>query len=60
MDFKSVADEILQHLAASGANVTITLDIEATVSDGFEEGTVRTVAENANTLKFDQSGFEDE
>lgn len=61
MDFKSVADEILSHLAATpGAKVTITLDIEAVVEDGFAENTVRTVSENANTLKFEQSGFEEE
>jgi hypothetical protein len=28
--------------------------------DGFDEAKVRTVGENAQTLKFDQSGFEDE
>jgi hypothetical protein len=61
MDFKSVADEILSHLAATpGANVTITLDIEAVAEDGFSETTVRTISENANTLKFEQSGFEEE
>lgn len=52
---------ILSHLAATpGAKVTITLDIEAVVEDGFAENTVRTVSENANTLKFEQSGFEEE
>lgn len=28
--------------------------------NGFDEAKVRTVSENAQTLKFDQSGFEDE
>jgi hypothetical protein len=32
----------------------------AVAKDGFDEAKVRTVSENAQTLKFDQSGFEDE
>ncbi|CAJ61974.1 conserved hypothetical protein [Frankia alni ACN14a] len=35
------------------------IEIEATKTTGFEEGQVRTVSENAGTLKFDQSGFEE-
>ena len=38
--------------------VTVRIEIEATDSEGFDETKVRTVSENANTLKFDQSGFE--
>jgi len=32
--------------------------IEAVDEDGFDEHQVRTVTENARTLKFEQSGFE--
>lgn len=61
MDFKNVADEVLAHLAsAPGATVKITLEIEATVPDGFDESQVRVVSENAATLKFEQSGFEEQ
>lgn len=35
------------------------LEIEATAPDGFDEARVRTVSENATTLKFEQSGFEE-
>ena len=42
-----------------GANVEITLEIQATVPDGVPENVIRIVTENARTLKFDQSGFEE-
>ena len=35
------------------------IEIEATDTEGFNESRVRTVSENARTLKFDQSGFEE-
>ena len=50
--------EVLTHLAA-GAKLTITLDIEAESDDGFTEQQVRTVRENAMTLKFDSAEFEE-
>ncbi len=56
-----MADEVLAHLASvPGAKVNITLEIEATAPDGFDESQVRVVSENATTLKFEQSGFEEE
>ena len=61
MDFKNVADEILAHLAAApGATVRITLEIEAIAPEGFDESKVRVVSENAATLKFEQSDFEEQ
>ena len=39
--------------------MTVRIEIEATDSGGFNESRVRTVSENAKTLKFDQSGFEE-
>jgi len=59
-DFKKLADEILGPLAATpGATVNVTIEIEATAPDGFDDAKVRTVSENATTLKFEQSGFEE-
>jgi hypothetical protein len=60
LKFKDVADEVLSHLR-SGENTTVTvrIEIEATDSEGFNESRVRTVSENARTLKVDQSGFEE-
>lgn len=59
VDFKKVADEVLAHLRTAGVHLTVRVEIEATSTTGFDEAKVRTVSENANTLKFEQSGFED-
>lgn len=60
LDFKNIADEVIANLrAADGTKLTVRIEIEATNSAGFEDGNVRTVSENARTLKFDQSGFEE-
>lgn len=54
-----IADEIVSHLAGLvGAKVTISLEISAETPEGFSEDVVRTVSENAKTLKFKNSGFE--
>jgi hypothetical protein len=59
-DFKKLADEVLGPLGATpGATLTVTIEIEATAPDGFDDAKVRTVSENAATLKFEQSGFEE-
>jgi len=44
---------------ASGRATLYTGAREATAPDGFDDSKVRTVAENATTLKFEQSGFEE-
>lgn len=60
-DFKRIADEVLQHLAAvPDVELTVRVEIEARAPEGFAEDKVRTVRENATTLKFDSSGFEDD
>ncbi|GAA3432250.1 DUF499 domain-containing protein [Kutzneria kofuensis] len=60
LDFKNIAEEIITPLRADeSTNLTVRIEIEATDTSGFEEGKVRTVSENAQTLKFDQSGFEE-
>ena len=52
---------MIAHLAGPvGAEVTVTLEIEALLPDGASEQTVRTVTENARTLKFRNHGFEKE
>ncbi len=60
-DASRIADEIIAHLAGQvGAEVTVTLEIEATLRDGASDQTVRTVTENSRTLKFTSHGFESE
>ncbi len=59
-DAGRIAEEVIAHLAGLvGSEVTITLDIAATLPDGAPEHTVRTVNENSRTLKFDSHGFEE-
>ena len=50
---------MIAHLREPGTKLVVKIEIEATDTSGFDEGKVRTVSENAKTLKFDQSGFEE-
>ncbi|MBE9136925.1 DUF499 domain-containing protein [Nodosilinea sp. LEGE 07088] len=60
-DFDQVADAVLQHLIGQvGATVSIRIEIEATADQGFSESVMRTVTENANTLKFSTQEFEED
>ena len=53
--------KVIAHLAGLvGANVTVTLEIEAEIPDGAPEQVVRTVTENSRTLKFTNQAFERE
>ena len=59
-DARQLADEVVQHLARlPGAAVTVTVEIEAHLPDGAPDDVIRTVLENANTLKFRASTFEE-
>jgi hypothetical protein len=59
-DFAKVGQEILQHLAATvGTELKVTIEIHAKNPAGFSPETVRTVSENAATLKFTLFGFEE-
>jgi predicted AAA+ superfamily ATPase len=58
-DASRVADEVISHLSGLiGAEVKVTLEIEAQMPDGASEQVVRTVTENGRTLKFVSQGFE--
>ncbi len=60
-DASRIADEVIAHLAGQvGAEVTVTLEVEATLPDGASDQIVRTVTENSRTLKFTSHGFEHE
>ena len=60
-DAGRVADEVVSHLAGLiGAGMTVTLEIDANFSTGVPEKVVRIVIENCRTLKFTQSGFEEQ
>ncbi|MFB3901930.1 MAG: Swt1 family HEPN domain-containing protein [Acidobacteriota bacterium] len=60
-DAGRIADEVVAHLTGLvGANVKVTLEIEAEIPSGAPEKVVRTVTENSRTLKFTSHGFETE
>lgn len=56
-----IAELVVKHLAGfDGCDVTVTLEIEASKPDGMPDKLVRTVSENARTLHFHVSDFEEE
>ncbi len=60
-DASHVADEVITHLVGlPGAKVRVTLEIESDIPNGAPDNVVRTVTENARTLKFTSQGFERE
>jgi predicted AAA+ superfamily ATPase len=55
-----IAQAIVQHLASLvDADVTVTLEVQANMPGGAPDSVVRTISENARTLKFDSSNFEE-
>ncbi|HEU4398253.1 MAG TPA: DUF499 domain-containing protein [Actinomycetota bacterium] len=60
-DVGDIADAIVRQLArAPDAEVSITVDIDASAAGGFDDDVRRTVTENARTLEFDTHEFESE
>jgi predicted AAA+ superfamily ATPase len=58
-DAGRIADEVISHLVGQvGAQVKVTLEIEAQLPGGAPESVVRTVTENSRTLGFENQGFE--
>ena len=52
---------MIAHLSGLvGANVRLTLEIEADIPGGAPEQVVRVVTENSRSLKFEDTGFESE
>ncbi len=60
-DASRIADEVIAHLVGLvGAEVDVTLEIEARLPNGATDQTVRIVNENSRTLKFTSHEFESE
>ena len=60
-DAARIAEEVIAHLTGLvGAEVKVTMEIEVRVPTGAPDNVVRTVTENARTLKFTAQGFEKE
>ena len=61
LDASELASELISHLQGQvGANVKVTIEIEADIPDGASETLIRTVMENGNTLRLEEHGFEEE
>jgi hypothetical protein len=60
-DAGRIAEEVIAHLTGQlGAEVTVTLEIEAWLPNGASDQVVRSVTENSRTLKFVSHAFENE
>ena len=59
-DASQIAEEIVAHLVTiADADVTVTIDIEATLPNGATDHAVRTVTDNTRTLNYTPAcGFE--
>jgi hypothetical protein len=59
-DFDRAAEEVIDRLSRlDGCEVSITIEIEAHRSSGFDDAIQRTILENGRALKFDGSAFEE-
>ena len=59
MQFATLVDEVIQQFTAKhGVNVTISIDIQASSSGGFDDSLQRSVKENCNVLKVNTYEFE--
>ena len=56
-DLDTINDEVIRALTNTGANVKITVLIEAELNAGFDATTQRNVKENAGNLKFESFEF---
>jgi hypothetical protein len=60
-DAGRIADEVIAHLLGQvGAEVAVTLEIDARLPNGATDQLIRAVTENSRTLKFDSHAFEKE
>ena len=58
-DLQKYLDEVITHLSTvDNCEVELSLEVNAHASDGFPQGTVRTVSENCRTLRVEDFGFE--
>ena len=59
-DAGRIAEEVVAHLSSLvGAEVRVTLEIDAEIPEGAPDHVVRTVTENSQTLKFENHEFEE-
>jgi hypothetical protein len=59
-DVQRLVEEVISHLtSADGAQVEVTLEVNAKSADGLSQQVVRTVSENCRTLRVQNFGFDE-
>jgi hypothetical protein len=60
VDFSTLVREVVQHFTViTGSKVTISIEVEASVANGFDDNLQRTMRENRGTLGFKSAEFEE-
>lgn len=60
-DFAKIANEVIANLASvPGGRLRLALSIDASAPEGYSEQQIRTIRENASTLKFTTNEFEED
>jgi hypothetical protein len=60
MDFANIMNEVVQHFTAKyGSKVTISVEVNASHPEGYDEHVQRTVKTNCGVLKFGGYEFEE-
>lgn len=60
-DLNRLSQEILQHISSlDNVDLNISIEIQASAAEGFTPEKMRVILENAKTLKFKHSSFEEE
>ncbi|MCL2159899.1 MAG: DUF499 domain-containing protein, partial [Oscillospiraceae bacterium] len=59
-DVQKYVEEIIQHLTSIGnAQIKISIEVEAKLSEGFTQQIVRTISENCKTMRVRDFGFDE-
>ncbi len=59
-DVQRLLEEVIKHIAdTTGAEVKVSLEVEASSGQGFSDKTIRDVSENCRTLRVDHFEFEE-
>lgn len=59
MDFATIVDEVVQQFTSRlGIDVSISVEIQASSKEGFDEALQRTIKENCGVLRFSNAEFE--
>jgi hypothetical protein len=60
MDFAQVVDEVVQHFSVrAGTEISVSIEIQASDPDGFDDSLRRIVQENCGVLRFGTAEFEE-